>query len=102
MNVSSVLSPHEVVAELQKHVLIDGFRLVLDLERSRGSRLVESVTGREFLDLYGFYGSLPVGFNHPYFDRPEVQRDFCAAMSVKVANSDVYSTHYAMFVKTFH
>jgi L-lysine 6-transaminase len=102
MNVSPVLSPHEVVAELQKHVLIDGFRLVLDLQRSRGARLVEAVTGREFLDLYGFYGSLPVGFNHPYFDRPEVQQDLRVAMPVKVANSDVYSTQYATFVKTFH
>jgi L-lysine 6-transaminase len=102
MNVNPDLSPQDVVAELQKHVLIDGFRLVLDLQRSRGPRLVEAVTGREFLDLYGFYGSLPVGFNHPYFDRPEVQQDFRLAMSVKVANSDVYSTQYAIFVKTFH
>jgi L-lysine 6-transaminase len=102
MNVSSVVLPHEVVAELEKHVLIDGFRLVLDMQRSRGSRLVEAATGREFVDLYGFYGSLPVGFNHPYFDRAEVQQDFREAMAVKVANSDVYSTQYAQFVKTFH
>ncbi len=92
----------EVVSELEKHILMDGFRLVLDLEKSRGCRLVDAATGREFLDLYGFYGSLPVGFNHPRFDQPEVQRALLEAARTKVANSDVYTTHYATFVRTFH
>ena len=57
------ISPREVVSELEKHILVDGFRIVLDHTKSRGSRLVDAVTGRELLDLYGFYGSMPVGFN---------------------------------------
>jgi L-lysine 6-transaminase len=101
MNVTSVIPPEGVVKELQKHVLLDGFRVVIDLERSRGCHLVDAPTGRELLDLYGFYGALPVGFNHPYFGRADVQQDFLAAMRTKVANSDVYSTPYATFVDTF-
>src|SRR5213079_1915653 len=53
------------------------------------------------IDLYGFFGSMPIGFNHPYFDDPDVQRDLLRAAKVKIANSDVYSTGYAEFVRTF-
>jgi len=52
-------------------------------------------------DLYGFFGSMPVGFNHPYFDRDDVKGDLLRAAKVKVANSDVYSEAYAQFVETF-
>ena len=93
--------PAQVVSELEKHVLVDGFKIVFDVEKSRGSILVDAATGRELIDLYGFYASQPIGFNHPYFDRPEVQADLFAAAKVKVANPDVYSVQFATFVRTF-
>ena len=70
----SVSRKSAVVSDLQRHVLIDGFRIVIDFKKSHGSKLVDAVTGRELIDLYGFYGSLPVGFNHPHFDRPAYRR----------------------------
>src|ERR1043166_209989 len=94
--------PYAVVNDLEKHVLLDGFRLVIDLEKSKGSRLVDASTRRELLDLYGFYGSLPVGFNHPHFDLPEVQADLLLGAKTKIANSDVYSSFYATFVDVFN
>jgi len=93
--------PDQVIGELEKHILVDGFRLVFDPRRSRGCRFVDAATGREFLDLYGFYASQPLGFNHPHFDRPEVEADLLTAAKVKVANADVYSVQYATFVRTF-
>src|SRR5438105_14140493 len=96
-----VVSPREVVPELEKHILVDGFKLVFDPEKSRGSRFVDAATGRELIDLYGFYASQPIGFNHPHFDRPEVQADLLKAAKVKVANADVYTVQYATFVQTF-
>src|ERR1051326_7607643 len=95
------ISPDEVIAELEKHILVDGFKLIFDLEKSRGSRFVDAATGRELIDLYSFYASQPIGFNHPYFDKPEVQADLLAAAKIKVANADVYTVQYAEFVKTF-
>ncbi|MGA2747175.1 MAG: L-lysine 6-transaminase [Verrucomicrobiota bacterium] len=95
------VAPNQVVAELEKHLLVDGFKLVVDLENSRGSRLVDAATGKSYLDFYSFYASMPVGFNHPYFHSPPVLADLLAAAKVKVANADVYSVAFATFVATF-
>src|SRR5207247_2666375 len=95
------ITPERVVSEVERHILLDGLRIVVDLVKSRGCRLVDAVTGRELLDLYGFYGALPVGFNHPWFARPEVRADLLQAAGTKVANSDVLSVPYATFVGTF-
>src|ERR1700730_18674411 len=89
-----------VLSVLEVHILLDGFKIVIDLEKSRGSYLYDSATGRRLIDLYGFFGSMPVGFNHPYFDESDVQRDLLRASKAKVANSDVYSEAYARFVET--
>src|SRR2546421_4248880 len=86
---------------LEKHVLMDGFKIVIDLEKSRGSYLYDEATGRRLIDLYGFFGSLTIGFNHPYFDEPAVKEDLLRAAKFKVANSDIYSEGYAEFVETF-
>lgn len=91
----------QVIASLEKHILVDGFKIVMDLERSRGSRLVDAATGRELVDFYSFYASTPIGYNHPYLDRPEVEADLLAAAKIKVANADVYSSPYATFIETF-
>ena len=86
---------------LEQHVLLDGFRIVLDHEKSRGSYLYNAASDSRLIDLYGFFGSMPVGYNHPHFDDPAVREELGRAASIKVANSDVYSEGYATFVETF-
>src|SRR5213079_3249629 len=95
------VDPSRVLHVLGDHILLDGFKIVLDQEKSRGSYLYDAANGHRLIDLYGFFGSMPVGFNHPYFDQPSVQRDLLRAAKVKIANSDVYSEDYAEFVATF-
>jgi len=95
------ISPSEVLETIEQHVLLDGFKIVVDLDKSRGPYLHNAVTNKRLIDLYGFFGSMPIGFNHPHFDDPAVQRDLLRAAKVKVANSDVYSEDYAEFVETF-
>ena len=90
-----------VLHELEQHILMDGFKIVIDLEKSRGSHMYDAATNCQLIDLYGFFGSLPVGFNHPYFNEPEVRADLSRAAKIKIANSDVYSEGYADFVETF-
>jgi L-lysine 6-transaminase len=93
--------PEQVIGQLESHLLVDGLKLVFDPERSHGSFFVDAVSGREFIDLYSFYASQPIGFNHPYFEKPAVTAELLRAAKVKVANSDVYSVQYATFVETF-
>src|SRR5213592_324881 len=95
------IAPSKVLETIERHVLLDGFKIVVDLDKSRGSYLHNAVSGKRLIDLYGFFGSMPVGFNHPHFDEPQVQRDLLRAAKVKIANSDVYSAGYAEFVGTF-
>src|SRR5438445_10341426 len=95
------VNPSRVLHVLGDHILLDGFKIVLDQEKSRGSYLYDAANGHRLIDLYGFFGSMPIGFNHPHFDQPEVQRDLLRAAKVKIANSDVYSEGYAEFVRTF-
>src|SRR5438874_4799430 len=95
------IAASKVLETIEHHVLLDGFKIVVDLDKSRGSYLHNGVDNRRLIDLYGFFGSMPVGFNHPYFDDPQVQRDLLRAAKVRTANSDVYSAGYAEFVATF-
>src|SRR5205807_10646906 len=95
------VDPSRVLHVLEDHILLDGFKIVLDQEKSRGSYLYDAANGHRLIDLYGFFGSMPIGFNHPYFDQPDVQRDLLRAATAKVANSDVYSSAYAEFVEAF-
>ena len=95
------LAPSKVLETIEQHVLLDGFKVVVDLDKSRGSYLYNAVSGKRLIDLYGFFGSMPIGFNHPHFDDPAVKRDLLRAAKVKIANSDVYSKGYAEFVETF-
>lgn len=101
MEKNSAVAPRDVLATLERHILVDGFKLIFDCEKSHGSHFVDAATGRSLIDLYSFYASQPVGFNHPHFDRPEVQADLLRAAKVKVANADVYTTQLATFVETF-
>ena len=57
--------PSEVHKRLSEHLLVDGYRLVLDAERSHGSWLVDARDGREYLDLYTHFASAPLGANPP-------------------------------------
>ncbi|MGI8819437.1 MAG: L-lysine 6-transaminase [Chthoniobacterales bacterium] len=91
----------DALKTLEEHILLDGFKIVFDLEKSRGSYMYDAPSGRRLIDFYGFFGSVPVGFNHPHFQKSEVQAELLQAATVKIANSDVYSQAYADFVETF-
>src|SRR5947208_5343522 len=86
---------------LEKHVLMDGFKIVIDLEKSRGSYMYDEAIGCRLIDLYWYFGSLNIGFNHPYFDEPSVKEDLLRAARFKVGNSDICSEGYAEFVDAF-
>jgi L-lysine 6-transaminase len=102
MTVPSTLQPSEVHATLGRHLLVDGFDLVLDLEASQGSRLVDARDGSSYLDLFTFFASSALGMNHPALvDDAAFRADLLAAAMNKPSNSDVYTVAMARFVETF-
>lgn len=91
----------DVHQELKKKLLVDGFDFVFDPARSHGSRLVDAATGHEFLDLFSFFASQPVGFNHPGLKDAAFRDRLLEAALVKPTNSDVYTQGMADFVGAF-
>ncbi|PZG05514.1 L-lysine 6-transaminase [Nonomuraea aridisoli] len=89
----------DVHTRLARHLLVDGYHLVLDLELSRGSWLVDARDGRRYLDFYTFFASAPLGVNPP-FD-PDFVRLLGQVARNKPANPDIYTEHLADFVDTF-
>ena len=96
------IEPAEVHQTLARHLLTDGMKLVVDLKRSRGSRIVDARNGKRYLDMYTFFASAPLGINPPpLVDDPGFLTELGEIAVNKPANPDMYSTAYAEFVETF-
>ena len=99
---TALLTPDRVHETLSAHMLTDGMALVLDLENSSDVHLRDEITGKTYLDFFGFFASNAIGLNHPKLrsDTGFMKRLMEAALC-KVTNSDVYTMHMARFVQTF-
>ena len=95
------LSPQDVLDVLSRHILVDGYHVVMDLERSRGSYLYDSRSDRMLLDFFTNFATYPVGYNHPKTADPEFRERLLQAALGKPTNSDTYTVLYAAFVETF-
>ena len=93
-----MVNPKNVHSIIGKHMLADGMEQVIDLNKSHGSWLIDARDGKEYLDLFSMFASLPVGYNHPYL--LENQERLIAPTLNKITNSDIYSTEMAQFVDT--
>ncbi len=101
LNIKSSIKPEEVHDVIAKHMLADGFKIVLDLENSKGAILVDEVTGDKYLDFFTFFASSPLGMNHPYLQSEEVKEILSKVVVNKPSNSDIYTTYMADFVDSF-
>lgn len=97
----SSIRPGRVLEGLKRHMLVDGFPIVIDLERSHGSWLVDAATGKKYLDLFMFFASAPIGFNHRRMSDPDFIARLTRAAKIKPSNSDFYTVEMAEFVDTF-
>lgn len=92
---TQTMSVHD---RLGKHILADGYPLVMDVEKSHGSYIVNE-NGDEYLDMFSMFGSGSIGYNHPHLVK---NLEFLGKMAVnKPTMSDIYTEQYADFVETF-
>jgi L-lysine 6-transaminase len=95
------LSPDQVLPTLRKHMLIDGFDIVIDLRKSRGSYIVDAKDGKRYLDFFTFVASSPIGLNHPKMVTPDFLKKLAYVAVNKPSNSDIYTAEQAEFLQVF-
>lgn len=96
------ISASGVLPIVQEHILADGYRMVLDLEKSEGCYIYDSLNSRKVLDLFSYFGTKALGHNHPKMIQDEsFKKDLMMASLENPSNSDFYTTQYANFIETF-
>ncbi|HEY6952493.1 MAG TPA: L-lysine 6-transaminase [Bacteroidota bacterium] len=95
------LAPTEAHAAMAKHMLVDGFDLIVDLRKSQGSYLFDSRSNKRYLDFFTFFASGSVGMNHPKMTTPQFLEKLAYTAVNKPSNSDAYTVEMAEFVETF-
>ncbi len=99
---SGAVHPENVHKVLGRSILADGYDLVLDLQRSSGSYLVDARDGTHYLDMFTFFASSALGMNHPALaGDEEFLAELAEAAVNKPSNSDIYTVPMARFVETF-
>jgi L-lysine 6-transaminase len=98
---SVVVSPKKVLSTLSRHMLVDGFDIVIDLKKSKGSYLVDAKDGKRYLDFFTFVASSPLGMNHPRLVEREFREKLARVALNKPSLSDIYTEEQAEFVETF-
>lgn len=95
------IAPQNVQNTLKKFMLVDGFDITIDLERSKGSYLYDSKHNRKLLDFFTFVASNPLGMNHPKINNEEFIKEIGKVAVNKPSLSDIYTQVQAEFVETF-
>jgi L-lysine 6-transaminase len=95
------IEPTNVHKTLSKYMLVDGFDIVFDMQKSKGCRIYDSKKKKYLLDLFSFFASVPVGCNHPKMIDPEFIKKIGRVALTKPSNSDIYTVEMAEFVDTF-
>ena len=91
----------EVFPVLKENILVDGFHVVIDLEKSHGAVIVDALEGKAYLDCYGYFATLPLGHSHPKLRDEGFRESLMTAALSNPSNSDMYSREFAAFVKSF-
>jgi L-lysine 6-transaminase len=95
------IAPDNILSTLKKYMLVDGLDLVIDLEKSSGANLYDSRRKKNYLDMFSFVASNPVGMNHPKMLEQSFINHIGRVALNKPSNSDVYNAEMAEFVETF-
>jgi L-lysine 6-transaminase len=77
------------------------FNIKVDFEKSAGSYVYDKNSGRSYLDFFGMYASLPLGYNHPSLKTKEFNEEILRCAHTKVTNCEFISSETEEFDKEF-
>jgi L-lysine 6-transaminase len=98
---ATTISAANVHETLARHMLADGYDIVLDLEKSKGRHFYDARRERWYLDMFSCFATMPVGLNHPKMRDGAFLEKLTRAALANPTNSDIYTTEMAEFVDTF-
>ena len=77
------------------------FKRKIDFEKSHGSYFVDKDNQKEYLDFFGQYSTLAIGYNHPIFKTDDYLKEIQILSHQKITNCEVLSNESAEFDKIF-
>jgi len=73
------------------------FNIKIDFEKSNGSHIFDKKSSNYFLDFFGMYASLPLGYNHPALTSNEFKDEVLRCSHIKVTNCEFISSETEEF-----
>ena len=77
------------------------FRKTIVFSKSSGSYLVDSKSGNEYLDFFGQYSTLAIGYNHPIFKTSYYLDEIKRIAHQKITNCEILSEESDEFNSIF-
>ena len=77
------------------------FGINIDFDRSHGSYIHDRNTKRKYLDFFGMYASLPLGYNHKIFQSDAFREEILRTAAQKVNNCEFVSEETLEFDRLF-
>ena len=77
------------------------YGIQIDFEKSQSSYIYDQSQDRKFLDFFGQYSSLSLGYNHPIFKSESFLYDIKRLSSVKITNCEIISKEAQFFDSEF-
>ena len=93
------VTPKNVHEVLSSHMLADGFDIVYDIRKSKGSYLHDALSGKDYLDFFSFFASQPLGHNHPAMVSDDFLDKIKHVAIANPSNSDIYTVEMAEFAQ---
>jgi len=90
-----------LLKNLNKYMLTDGFPLLMDLDKSRGNIIYDTVSHTEYIDFFTGFASIPISYNHPKMNNQNFIQEIGKYALVKVTNSDIYTKQFIETVLAF-
>ena len=76
--------------------------ICLNPKKSKGSYLYDDNSGKAILDLYCFFSTLPLGYNHPIFSSKEFVNDLLTFGGLKLSTGRILTNFTDQFVIEFN
>ena len=94
-NIKTSIKAHNIIKKITTG---SGYDMIFDHKKSKGSFLYDSLSNKKYLDMFSFYASYPISYNHPDICNNEFKKYIGNIAIHNPSNSDVYTIEYANFL----